>query len=116
VNSAVMCQCPGCASRLNVSRLYASVTFFGGIAIPPILLWALGFSLMEIVIGEILFGYPILWLICRYGWYVFRPKIVLYAPPLSFREHLARLRAESPPPKARARRSDLTELRFRGRN
>ena len=91
MRTAVVFPCPACGTQLGFTKWYVNSTFFGTIAAPPLTFWALGFSWPHLVIAELLFGYPILWLVLKYGMYILRPKLVVHAPPMSFSQHLTRL-------------------------
>ena len=84
LRTAVVFPCPACGVRLGFTKWFVTSTFFGTIATPPLIFWALGFSWPQIIIAELLLGYPILWLVLKYGMYVLRAKIVVYVPPMSF--------------------------------
>jgi hypothetical protein len=58
------------------------LTFYGGIAVPPLVLWALGLSWQKILVAELLVGYPFVWLVVQFGRYILRPKLVFAAPRL----------------------------------
>ena len=110
--TSVVFPCPACGVQLGFTKWFVISIFYGAIAAPPMILWALRFSWRQLIVAELLLGYPILWLVCKYGMYVLRPKVVLYVPPRSFAENLARTRAERPP---RERGGGPSELRLRDR-
>jgi hypothetical protein len=72
--------CPTCGVQLQFPDWYLILTFYGAIAAPPLIFWALGFSWPHLVIAELIFGYPILWVVVHYGKYILRPKLMLYVP------------------------------------
>jgi hypothetical protein len=72
--------CPACGIRLQFPDWYLVLTFYGTIAAPPLIFWALGFSWPQFVMAELLLGYPILWLVVHYKKYILRPKLVFYVP------------------------------------
>ncbi|MGA8224731.1 MAG: hypothetical protein WB780_24015, partial [Candidatus Acidiferrales bacterium] len=88
--------------------------FYGIIVAPGLIFWALGYSWPHVIVAELLLVYPASWLMAKYGKYILRPKIVVYVPPMSFKQHLARLNALHPPP-PRLPRGSPSELHLRDR-
>jgi hypothetical protein len=112
MRTAVVFPCPACGIELGVTKLYGILTFYGTLVAPALIFWALGSSWPHVIIAELVLAYPASWLMARYDKYILRPKIVVHVPPMSFAQHLARLRARRPPP---APLGGRTELHLRDR-
>ncbi len=74
--------CPNCSAELQFPDWYLMLTFYGSIAAPPLIFWALGFSWPHLVIAELLFGYPFLWVVVHYCKHIWHPKLVFAIPRL----------------------------------
>jgi hypothetical protein len=114
MRTSVVFPCPACGIELSLTGWYVIATSYGTLVAPALVFWALGFPWPQVIIAGLLLAYPAFWLMARYGKYILRPKIVVYVPPMSFAQHLARLNARHPPP-PRVPRGSPSELRLRDR-
>jgi hypothetical protein len=51
----------------------------GVIVAPALIFWVLGFSWLQLILGELIVLYPLFYLVARFEMYVIPPKIEVYS-------------------------------------
>jgi hypothetical protein len=72
--------CPTCAAKLQVPGYYLDLIWAIAIALPILLLRALGLSWLHLVLPAVIVIYPLVYLGLRYVKYIIPPKIQIAVP------------------------------------